>query len=70
MCSYVVTYIFACEHMSVCERFLSSISLHFEKGSLIELEIADLSNLASQLILDTLSLPPEHWVYRQATLPT
>ena len=52
------------------QRFSSCIFLPVEKGSLVELEIDDSSNLGNHLILGALSLPPDHWVCRQAALPT
>lgn len=45
-------------------------SLYIEKGSLVELETSDSSNLASQLNTGTLFLSPEHWDHSKVTLTT
>lgn len=51
----------------MCLPALSS-TLYIEKGSLVELETGDSSNLASQLNTGTLFLSPEHWDHSKVAL--
>lgn len=68
----MATYVFVCVRKSVvfimCLPALFS-TLFIEKGSLVELETGDLSNLVSQLNTSTLFLFPEHWDHRKVALP-
>lgn len=44
-------------------------TLYIEKGSLVELETGDSSNLASQLNTGARFLSPEHWDHSKVALP-